>query len=139
MIITDRISKPLEENQPPEQAGFRKGYSTIDHLHTLKQVIETTLEYNVPLVQEVTRKPLTQQSSHKLNSKALAQAISTLFSTYITTANHTSGFTNKDYEPFRLEKGVRQGDTISPKLFTAFLESVIRKIKWESRLMKHYV
>ncbi|KHN86200.1 Putative uncharacterized transposon-derived protein F52C9.6, partial [Toxocara canis] len=30
-----------------------------------------------------------------------------------------------------VEKGVKQGDTISPKLFTACLESVIREIDWE--------
>ena len=31
-----------------QKAGFRKGYSTIDH--TVKQPIEKTLEYNMPLV-----------------------------------------------------------------------------------------
>jgi hypothetical protein len=33
-------------------------------------------------------------------------------------------------DPFRIEKGVRQGDTISPKLFTATLEEAFRKIDW---------
>src|SRR5271156_5086668 len=31
---------------------------------------------------------------------------------------------------FRIGKGVRQGDTISPKLFTATLEDALRNIKW---------
>ncbi|KAG1665093.1 Transmembrane protease serine 2 [Nymphon striatum] len=39
---------------------------------------------------------------------------------------HTN--TNK----IRLEKGVRQGDSISPKLFTAFLENVFRGLNWTS-------
>jgi hypothetical protein len=33
-------------------------------------------------------------------------------------------------DPFRIGKGVRQGDTISPKLFTATLEESFRKIDW---------
>ena len=31
-----------------------------------------------------------------------------------------------------VEKGVKQGDTISPKLFTACLETVFRKLNWKS-------
>ncbi|KAG1649311.1 putative ubiquitin carboxyl-terminal hydrolase MINDY-4 [Nymphon striatum] len=33
----------------------------------------------------------------------------------------------------RLEKGVRQGDSISPKLFTACLENVFRGLNWTSK------
>ncbi|KAG1655228.1 WD and tetratricopeptide repeats protein 1 [Nymphon striatum] len=40
---------------------------------------------------------------------------------------HTN--TNK----IRLEKGVRQGDSISPKLFTACLETVFRGLNWTSK------
>lgn len=32
--------------------------------------------------------------------------------------------------PFQIERGVKQGDPISPKLFTCVLEDVFRKIKW---------
>ena len=31
---------------------------------------------------------------------------------------------------FKLNRGVRQGDTISPKLFTACLEEVFKKLNW---------
>ena len=48
-ILTNRLTDTLDENQPREQAGFRSGYSTIDHLHTINQLIEKTLEYNKPL------------------------------------------------------------------------------------------
>ena len=48
MIITDIISKPLDDNQPRVQAGFKKSYSTIDHLQTLNQPIEKPSEYNMP-------------------------------------------------------------------------------------------
>lgn len=48
-IITRRLTKHLEEEQPPEQAGFRTGFSTTDHLQALNQIIEKTKEYNLKL------------------------------------------------------------------------------------------
>ena len=41
-LITNTIHKILDENQPKEQAGFRKGYSTTDHLQTVRQIIGKT-------------------------------------------------------------------------------------------------
>ena len=46
-ILTRRLTKTLDENQPVEQAGFRSGYSTIDHLQTVNQLIEKVQEFNV--------------------------------------------------------------------------------------------
>ena len=34
-ILQKRMERFLDENQPREQAGFRKGYSTVDHLQTI--------------------------------------------------------------------------------------------------------
>ena len=33
--ITNQITSTLDESQPREQAGFRKDFSTIDHLHVI--------------------------------------------------------------------------------------------------------
>ena len=43
---------------------------------------------------------------------------------------------HKESEKIRIKRGVRQGDTISPKLFTATLESIIRKFIWENKGVK---
>ena len=48
--IQNRMEKVLDENQPREQAGFRKKYSTLDHLQALNQVVEKSEEYQLPLV-----------------------------------------------------------------------------------------
>ena len=49
-IITARITRTLDENQLKEQAGFRRGFLTIDHLDVVNQLIEKCAEYKIPLV-----------------------------------------------------------------------------------------
>lgn len=44
-----RITKTIDENQPIEQAGFMKNYSTVDHMHTLKLIIEKYKGHVLPL------------------------------------------------------------------------------------------
>ena len=48
-IITTRLDKKLDENQPREPAGFRSKYSTTDHIHAINQLKEKCREYNIPL------------------------------------------------------------------------------------------
>lgn len=43
------LCKTIRENQPPEQAAYRRGYSTIDHLHTVTKVLEKASEHHLPL------------------------------------------------------------------------------------------
>ena len=43
------MKKTLDANQPREQAGFRKGFATTDHLHTINQIIEKSNKFNLPL------------------------------------------------------------------------------------------
>ena len=49
-VVRNRLSSSLNEYQPAEQAAYRGGFSTIDHLHAVTQVLEKTTEYNIPLV-----------------------------------------------------------------------------------------
>ncbi|VDO19677.1 unnamed protein product [Heligmosomoides polygyrus] len=48
-VILNMISRTLNEGQPYEEAGFRRGFSTIDHIHTITKLIEVSREYKLPL------------------------------------------------------------------------------------------
>lgn len=45
-VILSRITTTLDENQPREQAEFRSKFSTIDHIHVLRQILQKYSEYN---------------------------------------------------------------------------------------------
>ena len=44
-VLGNRMERKLDEFQNRDQVGFRKGFSTIDHIHTMKQLIEKAEEY----------------------------------------------------------------------------------------------
>ncbi|GBP63130.1 Retrovirus-related Pol polyprotein from type-2 retrotransposable element R2DM; Endonuclease [Eumeta japonica] len=47
--ILNRLKELPDQQQPMEQAGLRAGFSTIDHMHVLKQLIEKCTEYGKAL------------------------------------------------------------------------------------------
>ncbi|KAG1656066.1 Multidrug resistance-associated protein 4 [Nymphon striatum] len=110
----------------------------MDHIHRVNQVIEKYHEYNLPLcLAFIDYKKAFDSEEHLAVLNALnAQNI---LPAYIRMLDQTFGLgtfniklhtnTNK----IRLEKGVRQGDSISPKLFTACLENVFRGLNWTSK------
>ena len=131
-VLQNRMEKVLDENQPREQAGFRKGYSTTDHLQSLNQIIEKCHEYNLKLcVGFIDYEKAFDSIEHfaifealrKINiSETYVQILMNIYkdaSARIHLDNHVS-------EKFVIERGVRQGDPISPKLFTAAIEEIFK-------------
>ena len=48
-VILRRMLRTLDQHQPREQAGFRSGVSTIDHIQVISQLQENADEYKIPL------------------------------------------------------------------------------------------
>jgi endonuclease/exonuclease/phosphatase family metal-dependent hydrolase len=138
-VIKNRIEKQLDEHQPREQAGFRSGYSTTDHLQVLNQVIEKSNEYKEPLyIAFVDYEKAFDSVEHEdiLNALEKHQIptvyIETLASMY---RNGTAQVKvdNNMSKPFDIRRGVRQGDTLSPNMFNSGLEQVFRRLNWQDK------
>lgn len=48
-VIANRLMRWLDHFQLTEQVGFRGEFGTKDHIHTVRQMIMKTQEYNHPL------------------------------------------------------------------------------------------
>ena len=48
-IIAERIREHLENELPPEQAGFRKGRGTRNQIGNLRNLVEKNMEFQQPL------------------------------------------------------------------------------------------
>jgi hypothetical protein len=136
-VLCNRTEKCLDEHQPPDQAGFRKGYGTMDHLFAVNQLIQKCQEFQQPLSMAFIDY---EKAFDSIKTSSMIRAISTqgvdesivqtLNSIYQTATARIRLHETSD--PFPIQKGVRQGDTISPKLFTATLEDAFGKINWDN-------
>ena len=140
-IITTRLEKKLDENQPREQAGFRSKYSTTDHMHAINQLKEKCREYNIPLCVAFVdyEKAFDSVQTQAILTSLQEQGIEDVYIEILKDIYTDSSVTvhlHKESEKIRIKRGVRQGDTISPKLYTATLESIYRRLNWENKGVK---
>jgi len=49
-ILTKRLTSKLDFYQSVEQADFRAGYNTSDHLYVVKTLIKKSIKYNKSLI-----------------------------------------------------------------------------------------
>ncbi|CAD6188300.1 unnamed protein product [Caenorhabditis auriculariae] len=135
-VIVNRLENQLDNFQPPSQAGFRRNYSCLDHIHALTQVVERHREHHMPLALAFVDY-YKAFDSVEINAvlNALASAgVATKYVELIANSNEGTSttiqlFYKKLSIPIR--KGVRQGDTISPKLFSTALEDAMRQLGWD--------
>ncbi|KAK6762716.1 hypothetical protein RB195_023433 [Necator americanus] len=116
-----------------QQAGFRQGFSCLDHIQTVSRVSKACREYRPPLDYK--------KSFDSVETKATLLALidQGVYASYVRTlANCYDRRTTRIqlfYHPLAIPIGkeVRRGDTISPKLFTAALQWIMKSLSWEER------
>ncbi|KAE9413603.1 hypothetical protein Angca_002837, partial [Angiostrongylus cantonensis] len=134
-VILNRIDRTLDEGQPCEQAGFRKGFSTMDRIHTITRFIDASQKYEKPLC--LTFIDL-RKAFDSIEIEAVMEALGSqgVPTQYIKILRELyKNFTTK-ISPFYndvnvdVKTVVRQSDTISPKLFAVALQ--IRTLQWDN-------
>ena len=128
-ILTNRLKNKLEKTEGREQASFEKGYSTIDHIHTLNQILEKTKESNLLLCMafidderafDTLEKPaIIEALENQHIEKQYIDLVKHIYDNDRTSINFYSIETN-----IKINGGIREGDTMSSILFNSCLEDI---------------
>lgn len=132
-LIQKRMKNYIEDYQTTEQAGFRKNKSTIHHLHAINQLIERSKEYNIEIFicfidfqkafDSLDLECIWKALDHANVEEKLIRITQQLYK------NNTANIkTEKPGRAFNINKGVRQGDPLSPDLFNCVLQYIMNQI-----------
>ena len=132
-IILQRLTGAIDNLLRQEQAGFRKGRSCIDHIFTLRQILEQTHEWNSSLYIAFVDFEKAFDSLHRdslwkiLRSYGfptkIVNIIQALYNNFECKVIHD----NKLTEPFEVKTGVKQGCILSPTLFSLAVDWIMRR------------
>ena len=138
-MVGDRLCSILMPLQAVDQAAYRKTFSTDDHTFVVTQVVEKSLEYNLPIwLVLIDYTKAFDTVEHTMLWKVLAdQGVPPDFILLLQrlyTGAQAYVRTDVSSRSFRICRGVRQGDPISPLLFIAVMEHIFTRLKaeWQS-------
>ena len=139
-VLCGRVQNILTKAQSVDQAGFRPGFSCEDHLFVMALLTEMFSEFRQPLwaVAVDFRKAFDTVCHNSLWNAMLEQGVPSMYVCWLQKLYEDQrGQVHTDCasKEFRIKRGVRQGDPISPILFNFALEDLMRKLtgKWSQR------
>uniref|UniRef100_A0A1I7Y1J0 Reverse transcriptase domain-containing protein n=1 Tax=Steinernema glaseri TaxID=37863 RepID=A0A1I7Y1J0_9BILA len=126
----------LYSKLPMEQAGFRPGHSTTEHIHALNMVAEKCYEFDIPLVAVFID---FRKAFDSIDYMAIWEALSFygIEQKWIDTIKmiYAQGSSAVRLDnllaEFDVQRGVRQGDSLSPLLFITTLQHALHGIDWK--------
>jgi Reverse transcriptase (RNA-dependent DNA polymerase)/Domain of unknown function (DUF6451) len=130
-IILNRILDVLEQTIRKQQAGFRTGKSCVDHINTLRLILEQSAEWNATLYalfvdyevafDSVDRDSIWIALKNRGVPDKIINLIKKLYDGFKCRVLHNGQQT----DPFITISGVRQGCLLSPLLFLLVLDEVL--------------
>jgi hypothetical protein len=135
-ILTNIINKRMTQYIKIDeyQCGFLKGRSTVDAIHTVKQIIAKANEYNTQIYimfidfrkafDSIDRKEMIKIIEQLMIPEKLKRVVKMIIVNTKATVITRGGET----EEFTINKGIRQGDSLSATLFIIVMDYVVRNI-----------
>jgi retron-type reverse transcriptase len=125
-----------------DQAGFRSGYNCDDHLFTITIIAEKCAEFGIPLwVATLDFKKAFDSISHDSIWDAIGvQGVEPIYINALAKLYEDQSaqvFAEELSRNFKIEKGTKQGDLVSPILVNAVRERIMQQPKKEWNA-KHY-
>ena len=128
-LLNKRLSDMLSDNNAigAEQAGFREGYSTIDHVYVLNALIQLFIlkRKHVYCAFIDLQKAFDSINRTKLWNKLLSYNINvkvlTIIQNIYKQAKSCVGINSSTSYEFQCNVGLRQGDNLSPLLFALYI------------------
>ena len=133
-MLNNRLKPILDSEQPSEQMGFRSK-TGVDHaLMVLECVIGQSIEWNVPvwIVSIDLKKAFDRVCYSSLFDALREQEVDESYLALLSRLYSGQSGNVGGQASFPICRGVRQGDILSPALFNAALESVLRR--WKTRM-----
>ena len=136
-LIYQRLRQRLEEQQSCDQCGFRPNLSVDDAFVVLDTICGKALEWNMPLwfASLDLRKAFDRIEYGALFSALESQGVDRAYLALLASMYNAQTGSVQGGANFPIQRGVKQGDIISPLLFNAGLEMAVRR--WKTRLVDH--
>lgn len=137
-IILNRIATPLNNLIRKNQAGFRPENSCIDHINTMRIIIEQSAELNSPLYIAFVDYEKAFDSLKRdviwraLESRGVPVKIINIIKKFYEGASSRVLHEGQLSEPFVTISGVKQGCALSPLLFITTLDLIFDVVTKES-------
>ncbi len=130
-LINHRLRSALESRQAADQVGFRRGYSVDDAFVVLDSICGKTLEWQLPLwcASLDLRKAFDRIEYAPLFEALRAQGVEQKYIALLAQIYSEQDGRINGAPVFQIQRGVKQGDVISPLLFNAGLELAISRWK----------
>ena len=131
-ILLTRLQPFADKAVGNYQCGFRPQRSTIDQIHTLRQILEKTKEYNIKTFHLFIDFKAAYDSIERdklleaMNEFGIPTKLVSLTRATINNVRCRIKIQSHLSEPFITERGLRQGDSLACLLFNLALEKCIR-------------